>query len=142
MNKYKLISTSGEVLKINTKRGEEVHGVGVDIEDIKRFSKILNNILFQENIFTKKEMEYCRGYSDPEPHLAVRFAGKEAILKALGFENSLPYNKIEILNEYDGAPFVNMKNERLRKRFRFFISLSHSRTKAVAFSLITKEKEK
>ncbi len=121
-------------------RLENICGVGVDIEDIKRFRGILKNKKLLKKIFTEKEVKYCKRFSSPESHLAVRFAGKEAVFKALacsdGVNKKLMLNEIEILNRKDGSPFVNMKRRALKNRFAYFISLSHSERKALAFSVI------
>jgi holo-[acyl-carrier protein] synthase len=121
-------------------RRSDICGVGVDIEDIKRFKKILKNIHFQRKVFTDREINYCNNFPVPEAHFAVRFAGKEATLKALGpNRQGLMPNEIEILNRRSGEPFINMKRQKLKRDFRYLISLSHSATRAVAFSIIRKK---
>ncbi len=112
-------------------------GIGVDIEDTGRFKKIINNKTFLEKIFTDREIEYCRRFSSPDVHFAVRFAAKEAVIKALGTANrTLSFNEIEILNKKGGAPFINIRRKSMKKKFVYYISLSHSETKAVAFSVV------
>lgn len=123
-----------------SEKGLKVHGIGVDIEDIGRFRKILGNAPFWEKVYTPREIEYCMRRASPEMHIAARFAGKEAVMKALRNRKGLSYNKIEILNRRDGSPFVNIKDKRMKRRFKFFISLSHSRTKAIAFSVVKEER--
>lgn len=118
--------------------------VGTDIEDISRFKKInlANDISFLNKIFTKNEIKYCFSKKYPASHLAVRFAGKEAVIKALADVNQrkiniLDYKKIEILNKKNGVPAVNL----LDPFFRIFtvkISLSHCREKAIAFVVLIK----
>src|SRR6185503_6923121 len=39
---------------------------------------------FESRLFTPAELEYCRHHKDPVPHLAARFAAKEAAFKAIG----------------------------------------------------------
>jgi len=60
-------------------------GIGTDIENIDRFEKldIAENNSFLNKIFSKNELEYCFSRKKATPHLAVRFSGKEAIIKAL-----------------------------------------------------------
>jgi len=120
-----------------------LRGVGVDIEEVGRFRKIMNNKNLLSKIFTGKEVKYCKRFSSPEHHLAARFAGKEAVFKALGGGNAaggkVAFNEIEILNRRDGSPFVEMKRKKLKNKFIYFISLAHSKTKAIAFAVI-KEK--
>lgn len=115
-------------------------GIGVDIEDVARFTKVARNTPFLKKVFTDREIRYCRRFSSPEPHLAARFAGKEAVLKAFGAIDEKPsFNEIEILNRKDGMPLVNLKDVLLKKRFLCLISLSHSKTRVVAFSVIRKK---
>jgi len=107
---------------------------GVDIEEISRFSKIDidKNKFFFEKVFTRNEMDYCFSKKNPAQHLAVRFAGKEAIIKAIArFKKNPPFfNQIEILNNAEGLPIVNINN------FEVKVSLSHCKDKAIAFAII------
>jgi len=117
-----------------------VHGIGVDIEDVDRFKGILRKPRFLKRVYTEKELRYCGSFASPEGHLAARFAAKEAVVKALGAaRKEIGFSDIEILNEKEsGAPFVNMKKKGLKEKFSFFISLSHSKERAMAFSVIVK----
>ena len=60
-------------------------GIGVDIVEIKRFSGVMERQKerFLLRLFTPDEQQYCKGYRDPVPHFAARFAAKEAVYKAL-----------------------------------------------------------
>ena len=59
-------------------------GAGTDIETIDRFRKFKNrNDSFLKKVFTSEELKYCFSHQDAAPHLAVRFSGKEAMIKAL-----------------------------------------------------------
>jgi phosphopantetheine--protein transferase-like protein len=62
----------------------------------------------------------------------VRFAAKEAVVKALAPER-IQYKQIEILNGKDGKPHVKLRNDRLRKKYFLTVSLSHSKSIAIAF---------
>ena len=77
-----------------------IEGIGVDIEDISRFTgkPFPENKGFYERIFTKKEIEYCLQKANPYQHFAARFCAKEAVIKALSDE-TLDFRKIEILKE-------------------------------------------
>ncbi|MBR6163676.1 holo-ACP synthase [bacterium] len=110
--------------------------VGVDIEEISRFEKYASdrNGEFIKKVYTEREAEYCFKSKHPEKHLAARFCAKEAIYKAL---SSLGFSKIsfqdcEIINNEQGAPEVIFLSEKLRNKVRAKISLSHSRTNAIA----------
>lgn len=112
-------------------------GIGVDCEEISHFKKINKNFL--KKVFTKKELDYCKSKPNPPQHLAVRFAGKEAVIKALNSINKkVFFNEIEILNDKNGVPYVKIINNKIRsKRFKIKISLSHSKDNAVAFVLVS-----
>jgi holo-[acyl-carrier protein] synthase len=123
----------------------------MDIVSIARIRKIIGNINLLEtesvfnSVFTKKEIEYCLSSKDPDKHYAVRFAGKEAFLKALGtgLKGNLLLSDIEFLNEENGKPHVNcyggVKKELLKHKFRKInVSFSHSRENAVAIIILEK----
>ena len=92
--------------------------LGVDIEDIERF----------ENNRLKK----------PAQHIAARFCAKEAIFKALSAlkEHGIEFNKIDIYHNKE-VPCVRFLSD-LEKKYQAKLSLSHDKTKAVAYVIITK----
>ena len=118
--------------------------IGVDIEDIERFVSldINKNQSFFDRLYTHREMEYCLSKSNPYPHLAVRFAGKEAVIKLIsGFDEKISPNEIEILNDADGTPVVNINNKKVRN-IKVIISLSHCKDKAIAFAWGSKDEDR
>jgi len=111
--------------------------VGVDIIEIERIAEVVDRWgwSFLGRIYTEAELDFCRGRV---PELAVRFAGKEAVMKALGTGRSgVSWHDIEILPDRRKAPVVYLHG-RARRRARklglgdLAISLSHSRHYAVA----------
>jgi holo-[acyl-carrier protein] synthase len=111
--------------------------VGVDIIEIERVQAVIDRWgqSFLERIYTRAELDFCRGRV---PELAVRFAGKEAVMKALGTGRSgVSWRDVEILPDRRRAPLVFLHG-RARRRARRLglgdvaISLSHSRDYAVA----------
>jgi holo-[acyl-carrier protein] synthase len=110
-------------------------GVGVDIEDVDRFKLDRNkDNAFLKRIFTKNELDYCYARKSCHQHLAARFAGKEAIIKALNNiqKKSIQHNMIEIMNNSSGVPEAHAGKYRIR------LSLSHDSTKAIAFAIVEK----
>lgn len=106
--------------------------IGVDIEDIERFKGKSNDFLHR--VFTPLELEYCLKFSKPESHLTARFCAKEAVVKALtalDIEN-IPYNKIEVFHNEKQCPQIRILKQ-IEKNVVFQVSLSHDRTKAIAF---------
>lgn len=113
-------------------------GVGTDIENIDRFRKLDRdkNGNFLDKIFTKKELDYSFSKAKPYQHLAARYAGKEAVVKALSSigKQNIDYKDIEILNDDNGIPKVNLN---YNGSLKVHISLSHSNDRALAFAVIT-----
>jgi holo-[acyl-carrier protein] synthase len=114
----------------------------VDIIEIDRVAAVIGrwDARFLQRVFTEAELRYCRGRV---PELAARFAGKEAVTKALGTGiRGLAWREMEILPDPLGKPTVTLHG-RARARAeaiglaRFAISLSHSRDYAVAMVVAT-----
>ncbi|MEO8284852.1 MAG: holo-ACP synthase [Chloroflexota bacterium] len=110
---------------------------GVDIIEIDRIRDAVDRWgpRFLNRVWTEREQAICRGRY---PELAARFAGKEAMSKALGTGMvGVVWLEIEILPDRRGKPLVFLYGE-ARKRAEqlgystIAISLSHSRTMACA----------
>ena len=111
-------------------------GIGVDIEDIKRFStySLEKDFDFLKTIYTKTELDYCFSKRKPAKHLAVRFCAKEAFIKALPITiEGLKFNEICITNTNNGNPKINCLRT---PNCRCHISLSHDKEKAIAFVVL------
>ena len=104
-------------------------GTGVDIESIARFRGMerKKDKRFFSRIYTKSELDYCFSKKDPAQHLAVRFAAKEAVVKAL--HQQRPFTDIEVRLHKSGAPFVHVK----KSSKRIHLSMSHCDEYAVAY---------
>lgn len=63
-----------------------VRGIGIDVVQVQRLVQALERFgeRMERRLFTEGELEYCRRHQDPLPHLAARFAAKEAAFKAIG----------------------------------------------------------
>lgn len=110
--------------------------VGCDIEEVKRFENKSQSFL--DKIFTRAEQDYCLSKAKPSQHFAVRFCAKESVVKALtslGF-SAPSYRDIEIVNNESGAPEVCLRVG-YETPVSFSLSLSHSRTNALACVLAT-----
>lgn len=110
--------------------------IGIDCEDISRFNKIVNNENLLKKIFTKREIDYCMSKANPPQHFAVRFAGKEAVIKAINTsDKKVSISQIEILNNDAGSPIVNLLDKD-PSLYDIKLSLSHSKETAIAFSVV------
>jgi len=119
-------------------------GIGVDIEVIGRFLglTIEKDAAFLHKLFTEKELDYCFSYGNPPEHLAARYAGKEAIIKALSQLNRpvSNYREIEIVNDKRGVPGARILKEGFAG-LDILLSLSHSKETAVAFTIVAERTE-
>jgi holo-[acyl-carrier protein] synthase len=119
-------------------------GIGNDIIEIERIRKSIDvhGLRLLSKLFTTQEQDYCLKYKDPVPHLAARFAAKEAIVKALGtgFGKHASWLDIEVLNDPSGKPSVHFSNHMKDslKGTTVLISLSHCQLYATAFAIWTK----
>jgi holo-[acyl-carrier protein] synthase len=111
--------------------------VGVDIVEIERVAGVIARWgeRFLRRVYTETELAYCRGRV---PELAARFAGKEAITKALGTGiRGLAWRELEIVADPLGKPLVRLYGRASTRAAaiglsHFAVSLSHSREFAVA----------
>jgi len=119
-------------------------GIGADIESIKRFTvpECVQNSVFLNKIFTQDEQEYCFSKRTAAPHLAARYAGKEAVVKGLASigRPNIGYSDIEIINDKNGVPEVNIGKAGFHD-LQVKLSLSHCGDKAIAFAIVVETKE-
>ncbi|MGH9972122.1 MAG: holo-ACP synthase [Pyrinomonadaceae bacterium] len=84
--------------------------IGVDIIEIRRVREaLLRTPRFAERVFTAAERSYCeRKGAVAAQHYAVRFAAKEAALKALrtGWRGGIGWQDVEISSRDGGAPYL------------------------------------
>ena len=120
-------------------------GTGIDIIEVGRVEAAHKKFgaRFLKRILRPSELAYCLGYKSPGPHLAARFAGKEAISKAFGtgIGAQLGWQDMEIRRRESGEPFVvlHRKGEILfaaRGARQLLISLSHTETYAAATAIL------
>ena len=120
----------------------KIIGTGVDLVEMPRFRRSVKRwgSRFLSRIFTPQELAYCRGYRDPHEHLAVRFAAKEAVVKAIGAPKglALEWKDLEITRSSSGQPGVRFKGSMSRwKKWKVHLSLSHTKQYAVASAVVT-----
>jgi holo-[acyl-carrier protein] synthase len=117
-----------------------MYHLGVDIVEIERIQRSVTRygVRFLSRVYTDAELKLCRNHV---PELAVRFAGKEAVMKALGTgRRGVSWRDIEILRNKRNAPMVYLHG-RARSRAQKLgitdvaISLSHSRDYAIASAI-------
>ena len=122
-----------------------VRGIGTDIVDIERIAQVLQRQgdRFLKRILTVAELAEYERRKQAVRFLANRFAGKEAIAKALGtgIAQGVTFQDIEILPDANGAPRVRLSGsaaahlERLQAS-QVLLSLSDEKQAVVAYALI------
>lgn len=114
-------------------------GVGIDIVEIDRIAAAIARDTFVRRIFTPGEQVYCEGRGRQRAaSYGARFAGKEALLKALGTGLSGGrWQDIEILPDTKGRPQVRLTGSFAQIAAaqgveRIYITLTHARQYAAA----------
>ncbi len=115
-------------------------GIGTDLARIERFRKFLapdDKVL--KRIFSDEERQYSLAKRDPVPHLAARFAAKEAFLKALGtgLRDGLAWRQVCVVLDSLGCPSLLISDragEMMAERgvAKAHLSYSHDGDYAVA----------
>jgi holo-[acyl-carrier protein] synthase len=121
--------------------------IGIDIIEVVRIREVLlRTPRFAERVFTTAERAYCdsRGVVAAQ-HYAVRFAAKEAALKALqtGWRGGISWQDVEISARKSGAPFLIFRGQVLEVFNKFgatatHLSMSHTTQHAIAQVVLEK----
>ena len=116
-----------------------IYGIGVDIIKIERMKEVIEKWgdKFLERVFTRNEIFYCYKKRTPYPSLSVRFAAKEALIKAIGSEISVAFTDIEIINADTGKPVLRISGKlqdflNIKQIKAAHLSLSHEHEYGVA----------
>jgi holo-[acyl-carrier protein] synthase len=119
-------------------------GIGMDATDLPRIAAAIERYgdRFLTRILTSEELAYCRRRRNPVPHVAGRFAAKEAGMKAIGTGHSqgVLWRDIEVLRRggppqlrFHGAAgehFVRLGAERA------LLTITHSQALAIAHVIL------
>lgn len=115
--------------------------VGTDLIEIGRIRRSLDRYAgFRDRCFTPAEQAYCESRANPAQSYAGRFAGKEAVGKALGFgvARAFAWKEIEIIGRpkpsvhLSGRLAVIAERSGLRE---IDLSMTHSRELAQAVAV-------
>ena len=122
-----------------------IEGIGIDVVEIDRVQRTVEKWgnVFLDKVFTAQEISYARSKKNPAPHIAARFAVKEAVAKALstGWRGGFRWKDVEVENDPLGKPSVVLYGQirELLKGSKILISISHSENVVIAFAIIEKE---
>ena len=115
--------------------------VGVDLIEIERIHRALERPGFRGRCFTEAEQAYCDSRPNPAQHYAARFAGKEAVGKALGFgvARAWAWKDVEITGR--PKPTVSLSGRvrawaEARGAAAIDVSMTHSRELAAAVCVV------
>ncbi|OEU67509.1 MAG: holo-[acyl-carrier-protein] synthase [Desulfovibrio sp. S3730MH75] len=121
-------------------------GLGIDITELDRIESSLEKFgeRFLHTFLTDEEIKFV-----PEknsiPHLAARFAAKEAAVKALGtgFALGITFKSVEVFNLESGGPLLKFNGKGLEKSDEMgikniLISITHGRDTAAAVVILEK----
>ena len=129
---------------IEYRKGAMIIGTGVDIVEIARIRGSVERFgdAFIARIFTPDEWAYCSRKHDPIPSLAVRFAAREALIKALPHgRHTIALKEMEVVMGDAGKPGFR-PGPALARAFAdldvasIHLSLSHERTHAIAYVVL------
>ncbi|MCL4162653.1 UNVERIFIED_CONTAM: hypothetical protein GTU68_005084 [Idotea baltica] len=117
-----------------------IQGIGCDIVKISRIAEQISEYgdKFLNRIYTANEIANAPEHPKKRvAYFAKRFAGKEAISKALGtgIGKTVAFIDIEILNKSTGAPVATIANH---ADIMTYISLSDENEFALGYCVITK----
>ena len=119
-------------------------GIGMDATDLPRIAAVMERYgdRFLSRILTDEELAYCRRRKDPLPHVAGRFAAKEAGMKAIGTGHShgVLWRDIEVFRR-GGPPqlwFHGAAAEHFRRlgAERALLTITHAQTIAMAHVIL------
>jgi holo-[acyl-carrier protein] synthase len=118
--------------------------VGLDLIEIERIRRALDRYpRFRDRCFTEAEQAYCESRPNPAQSYAARFAGKEAVGKALGFgvARAFAWRDVEIVGR--PKPSVRLSGRLAAWAERvgagaIDLSMTHSRDLASAVAVVEK----
>jgi holo-[acyl-carrier protein] synthase len=114
--------------------------VGVDLIEIARIRRALERHPgFRERCFTEAERAYCDSRANPAQSYAGRFAGKEAVGKALGIGVHFTWKEIEIAGRPKPGVRLSGRTRAWAERIgagAIDVSMTHSRELAAAICVV------
>jgi len=114
--------------------------VGVDLIEIGRIRRALERPGFRERCFTEGERAYCDSRHDPAESYAARFAGKEAVGKALGCGVRFTWREVEIVGRPKPSVRLSGRTAAFAEKVRagaIDLSMTHSRELAAAICVVS-----
>jgi holo-[acyl-carrier protein] synthase len=115
--------------------------VGLDLIEIARIRRALERYPgFRDRCFTPAEQAYCDSRPNPAESYAGRFAGKEAVGKALGIGVRFTWKEIEIAGRPKPGVRLSGRTREWAERTSagaIDVSMTHSRELAAAICVVS-----
>ena len=113
--------------------------IGIDIVEVERIRTLVDEYgdKFLKRLFTDREILYCNFSTRLRyQRFAVRFAAKEALIKAIG-EKAFAWTDVEIIKDDAGRPDFELYGKAALYASQqgivdIYVSLSHTRSMAAA----------
>jgi holo-[acyl-carrier protein] synthase len=119
-----------------------VIGIGLDAVEIERFRRALARTPgLRERLFSTDERAYAELRADPTERYAVRFAAKEAVMKALGCGlGEVAMADIEVVRAESGEPRIVLHGRaaataKAKGVTRWLLTLTHTEHTAQAIAV-------
>jgi holo-[acyl-carrier protein] synthase len=125
--------------------GGIVRGVGTDLIECERIQRVFERQKerFLERVFTEGERADCLKMKNPIPHLAARFAAKEAVSKCFttGIGEALGWKSIEVVKGERDEPLIRLDERGLALMAQLganevLVSLSHTANYGLAMAVL------
>ncbi len=117
-------------------------GIGTDLVELERFRTVLERTPgIRTRTFTEGERAYADSKNDPTERYAVRWAAKEAVMKAMGVGlGEVTMSDIEVVRAENGAPSIVLHDTAAAKAAEagiteFKITLTHTESMAQAIAV-------
>ena len=121
-------------------KGMGIVGIGIDAVDVARMRETIGRTpSFRTRCFTDDERDYAERAHDPAERYAVRFAAKEAVMKAMGLGlGAFGFYDVAVARAADGVPSLLISGDAARLAAelgitRWHLSLTHTELIAAAY---------
>lgn len=117
----------------------DIRGIGIDLCEIARMQRLLDEGRPLRRMFTDDEEAYIRGKgASAAQTMAGMFAAKEAVLKAIGTGMTVPMTDIVIGHTELGQPVVTLAGQAADCGGSVMISITHEAGMAAAMAVWVK----
>ncbi len=121
-------------------------GIGIDLVRVSRVREALGRWAnrFLSRVLSQEETAYCCARIDPAPHVAARFAAKEAAMKALGVGwAAASWREFEVVNTPTGQPRIRFFGRAAQRLASIgadtaFVSMTHDGDYAAAQVILSR----